>query len=519
MSDENRPVNRVLLVAGWGKGREYRDYLHPPLGLYRLQAGLEEEGIACDVFDPNLSSDPYEDLKRIVESSKSELVGFSSNHYTIPYDLSMAHFLRRTLGDDLLLVGGGISNTENYEQILAYAPEGFIAVRGEGDITLPELCKKGNRVGVPGLVWMEKGKLVLGQTRRPITGERFIKALDRTRWEDIPFEKYWRFLLESHDPSIMIEKNINTIRIIVSNYCPVGCKFCSYTNFYKLAGCKGTQRVHRLPLENTIAIIERLVKSHPNAMNLFFHDDDFLASARWVKELCGLIVADERAGIIPEFVTFMAQGSVGNIVKVAESLSEARFRLIGLGIESFSPGVLGEFNKPHRPERASEAIDALFKNDIIPYANLILSSTDSETEDLVMTLIGAMNLLKRGAQVAMSLYTLAFPGAEMTRPAEQAGLVTYEDKEIAGTDLVMRMTDKILPRDRRLREILERADAYVSNLESEFFSGEGSFRSIVGPMTLIAVTNSLRESHVSLPPGYLRDIEILRQGFFEDGLR
>ena len=95
-------------------------------------------------------------------------------------------------------------------------------------------------------------------------------------------------------------------------------------------------------------LLKRIAAAH-DIKNFFFHDDDFLFSAPWVKRLCELIVRAKAEGSIAAETTFMAQGSVRNTTWVAEDLRRADFRLIGLGVESFSLRVLKEFNKRQNP--------------------------------------------------------------------------------------------------------------------------------------------------------------------------
>lgn len=116
-----------------------------------------------------------------------------------------------------------------------------------------------------------------------------------------------------------------------------------------------------------------------------------------------------------------------------------------------------------------------------------------------LTLRESIKLLRKGASVAASVYTLAFPGAEITAGADEDRLVTYEEFPIEGTHLNIRMTDKILPRDTLLRAVLERSEAILQDLDREFFSGEGAFRSMLAPLTFHAIARSLEESGVTVP--------------------
>jgi radical SAM superfamily enzyme YgiQ (UPF0313 family) len=155
-----KPAKRVLLVAAWGKGRESRDYLHPPLGIYRLKHALDEAGISSEVFDPNISSAPHADFLAALRHTRADMVGFSTNHYSLPFDLSLAHLVYKTFGPHIRMVAGGIGCTESHELALRYAPPGFIVVRGEGDLTLPHLCKATDPRSVPGLAWVQEGRIV-----------------------------------------------------------------------------------------------------------------------------------------------------------------------------------------------------------------------------------------------------------------------------------------------------------------------------------------------------------------------
>ena len=76
--DNWKPARRALLVAAWGKGREHRDYLHPPLDLYRLKRSLDEVGISNEVYDPNLSADPHAGFLTAVRNARADIVGFST---------------------------------------------------------------------------------------------------------------------------------------------------------------------------------------------------------------------------------------------------------------------------------------------------------------------------------------------------------------------------------------------------------------------------------------------------------
>jgi len=114
-------LQKILLIVPWGKGREQEDYLHPHLGLYRLKSALNKDGVECIIFDPNLTDNPYEELQELMKVHNFDLAGFSSNHYTLPYDLSLAHFLYK-LKSNLILLGGALNTPLIIIQFFLFAP-------------------------------------------------------------------------------------------------------------------------------------------------------------------------------------------------------------------------------------------------------------------------------------------------------------------------------------------------------------------------------------------------------------
>jgi len=140
------------------------------------------------------------------------------------------------------------------------------------------------REKVPGLVWLEGKNFISSPPRPPLNKEQFICYTQLTDWENIPYEIYWKRIRSYHQSSIK-DQDLMTARLIASNYCPRGCKFCSSTNFLKKAAdCVKKPSVHRLPPENVLEVVKRLCFVHPSLKTVFFHDDDFLFSVSWIKK-------------------------------------------------------------------------------------------------------------------------------------------------------------------------------------------------------------------------------------------
>ena len=65
------------------------------------------------------------------------------------------------------------------------------------------------------------------------------------------------------------------MRLITLNYCPMGCTFCSSTNF--LHEAQGSvAAIARLEADECLAMIERIVAAHPRVRTIIFQDDIFV---------------------------------------------------------------------------------------------------------------------------------------------------------------------------------------------------------------------------------------------------
>jgi radical SAM superfamily enzyme YgiQ (UPF0313 family) len=315
-------------------------------------------------------------------------------------------------------------------------------------------------------------------------------------WENIPFESYWEFLEDynHHHNCNLSEVEIKTVRLILSNYCSRRCKFCSTTNFLRQAsnGCPAT---YRLPVSDVKKLVLRVYKSHPDLKTIFFHDDDLIAQKRWTEEFCDMMINLKEENKLPEDVSIMAQGTVRNVPYLSSELADAGFRLLGLGVESFSTKVLKEFNKKQTVDEIHNAINSLLDVGITPYVNLILSSPDSNVNDLIITVEEALKCLDKGASVALSLYTLAFPGSDWVNELGDTELLTYKYVDIAGTTETLKLSEKILPKDPLLRDILARADEEFKKLIKTPLP-KTRIRSYLASVTLYCLLKVLKQMEI-----------------------
>ena len=134
-------------------------------------------------------------------------------------------------------------------------------------------------------------------------------------------------------------------------------------------------------------------------------------------------------------------------------MRRAGFRVLGFGIESFSPQVLAEFNKAQIHRHIEPMLDAALELGITPFLDLILSSPRATLEDVAETLREAYRWLRRGCEIGMYPYVIPFSGAAFASDPALAPHTQYAHRHVAGTDIEWEQAAKILPIDPTVREV------------------------------------------------------------------
>ena len=126
---------------------------------------------------------------------------------------------------------------------------------------------------------------------------------------------------------------IRSVRLITLNYCPMGCTFCSSTNF--LHAAQGSvASVARLDPEECLTMIKRIVAAHPLVRTIIFQDDIFVFTKdRRVLPLCEAIVRAKDRGEIPRQLQFISTNRIDAMtVERLTAMRSAGFRVLGFGV-------------------------------------------------------------------------------------------------------------------------------------------------------------------------------------------
>ncbi len=464
MNNDGPP--RVLLIGPYDPHCGEYTFLAPPLGVWRLAGVLKAAGVLAEVFDPNCTTlPPQRALERELTKERWDLVGVSTTGMTLRFDLELAHIIRRVL-PKALIVAGGMEATFRPELLFQLGPFDLI-VLGEGERPLMEIVSRlrsGRPMGgIAGTAEARADGSILSIPQRALDREELREAIFSTPYEEMPYEQYWERLERAYRVGALPSKaareahlaEIRSVRMITLNYCPMGCTFCSATNF--LHAAQGSVApIARLEADECLQMIERIVSVHPRVRTVIFQDDIFTFTRdRRILPLCEGIVAAKRAGRIPEHLQFI---STNRIDAMSEerllAMRGAGFRVLGFGIESFSQRVLGEFNKGQIHRHIEPMLSAALATGVTPFLDLIVSSPHSSMADVAVTLREAYRWLREGCEVGMYPYVIPFSGAAFANDPALAPHTHYAHRQIAGTPLSWEQPAKILPVDPDVAEAI-----------------------------------------------------------------
>jgi radical SAM superfamily enzyme YgiQ (UPF0313 family) len=474
----------VLLVGPYDPHCGEYTFLAPPLGVWRLAGVLSSHGVEAEVFDPNCVFDgtPEEAFARRLASRDWSVVGFSTTGMTLRFDLALAH-QARSAAPRALLVAGGMEATFAPETMFALAPFDLV-VLGEGERPLLELVRRlregASHHGIAGTAALAPDGTLARIPQKALDAAELRAAIFSTPYEKMPYEAYWRRLEEAYAVGSLPMKadrearlaEIRSVRLITLNYCPMRCTFCSSTNFLNAAQ-DGTARIARLEADDCVTMIRRIVAAHPGVRTIIFQDDIFVfPTDKRILPLTRAIIDAKRRGELPESLQFISTNRIDAMTpeRIA-AMREAGFRVLGFGIENFSPAVLAEFNKSRIAPSIEPALTAALAQGVTPFLDIIMTSPRATVGDLAITINEAFRWIEAGCEVGMYPYVIPFTGAAMSSDPALLPQTRYTLQSIAGTAIRWEQPSTILPFDATLRAVMatieELFEARLARLESE----------------------------------------------------
>lgn len=258
----------------WSKGSSM-----PHLGLLYIAAVLENKGITVSIVPADMLKLSWGQIKREIQSFNPNLIGVTSTTENRFQSFKLIKLAKKVYPKALTILGGPHASMAA-KDCLEHIPELDIVVRGEGEMTMLELCqmleKENNpssAASVSGITIRENGKIRTNPSRPSIHD---LDTLPFPAFNLIPFEKY-NFLFE-----VPGHGKLPAVNMMTSRGCPFNCNFCATPiNWGRTVRMRSPQ--------NIISEIEYLIQEYGVRL-IFFFDDTFNANPKRVEQICDLII-------------------------------------------------------------------------------------------------------------------------------------------------------------------------------------------------------------------------------------
>jgi len=312
----------------------------PRLGAVLLSTILKEQGYEAKVFIEDIAAPDWSYIEN------SDIVCISTITSTSKRAYRIADRCRQK---GIPVVMGGAHPSFLPEESIEHAD---YVVRGEGDVTLPELIsyfEKGTPdiASIKGLSYRSNGGII-NNPPRPL-----IEDLDPFPLPDFKLVSHWM-------PS-------NIYPISTSRGCPFNCKFCSVIQMFG--------RKYRFKSVETMLKELKHIHSFSKGSK-FFVDDNFTANKKRTKELLRAMIA--------EHITFKWSAQVRTDVAKDEELlrlmADSGCDTVHIGFESVNPKTLEAYNKKQNIDEIIHCI-RMVKDYGIEIHGMFVFGADTDTVD------------------------------------------------------------------------------------------------------------------------------------------
>jgi radical SAM superfamily enzyme YgiQ (UPF0313 family) len=366
-----------------------------PLDLEMVAASVPDD--TCRIVDMRLEPDGA--FERVVGEFRPDIVGLTAFTSEAGAAKALAQRAKR-VNPDVTTVWGGAHATMNVEDALSEQAIDVV-VRGEGEITFPELTRaiaqEGPLERIPGIAFRTNSHLVVTSNRE------LISDLDNLPFPDRSLVKDY---LSRYYLSVMGKVGV----VETTRGCPNSCDFCSVPQF------QGGKYRRKSPRR----VLKELARLPGGFQTVAFVDDELWADAHRAEEIAQLIAERDRAGWEGRDWKYWAQVSVGSIVRHPELMrlwAQIGLKVLLVGIESLDEGELAQHGKKTNVAQAVEALGIMRSRAVEAWGCFIINPGWGRSQ---------FELLKKfviGHGIALPQFTVLtpLPGTELTRRLEAGG--------------------------------------------------------------------------------------------------
>lgn len=399
-------VQLYVPPGGYFAERWSRGTSMPPLGILSIAAVLEKEGIDVEIVPAEILKLSWRDIAKKIQADRPDIVGVTSTTENRFQSFELVKVARKAHPPALLVMGGPHASMAA-EDTLAHLRELDVVVRGEGELTMLDLCRALDRKWhinsishIAGISYRDGGRILSNKPRSPIHN---LDGLPFPAFHLIPFEKY-NFKVDVPGQGLLQGVNIMT-----SRGCPFNCNFCA-------TPINWGRSVRVRSAENVVQEIEHHVRER-EARVIFFNDDTFNFNMKRVEDICQLLI--ERK--LPVFWQCEIRIDLMSKALLAR-MKEAGLFWASFGLEAGSERVRNEIiDKKIKIEDFHNIIAWCRELEIIPNPFFIFSHP-TETWEEAQETIRIIEQYQDQVDASVAILHI-YPGTPLERTAREKGIL------------------------------------------------------------------------------------------------
>ncbi len=397
----NQSLDVLLICPNYSSEVLITDAIVYPMNLAYLAAYLREKGIKVGIIDGRALNYSLEDYKEFITRFKPKIVGITVMTSYVNQAVEIAEVVKGVAKHIVVIVGGAHISALPIDSLKSYRCFD-IAVVGEGEQTLLELCRKilnndHNFSDVDGIHYRNNGDITFTKPRA------LIPNLD-----SLPYPAYDLLPLDRYRPSIQWVKKRPFLMLYTARGCPFNCTFCaSNVNF-------GRSVRLRSP-ESVVNEIE-YYKARYGIKQIIFYSDTLVINKKHINALCELMIKRKTNIVWCCFSTIEAMN-----FELAKRMKEAGCFMVSFGLESGSEYMLRRMNKNYQSTKlAKKIITDVRKAGITPIGSFIFGHPGETEETIKETIHYALDLPLSYAAFAT---VVPFPGSQIFKYVKDKGIL------------------------------------------------------------------------------------------------